>query len=86
MATFHQQHQQLQQLRHGTCPEHPNGKGVDCKTCELLECSFYGIGTESIRLPRTPSKSPNGNGCNVTTPPVNNQFIHYIVLPNYVFK
>lgn len=64
LATFHQQ-QQLNQLRQAAqsgCPEHPNGKGVDCKTCELLECSFYGIGTDSIRLPRTPSKSPNGNG------------------------
>lgn len=64
LATFHQQ-QQLNQLRQAAqsgCPEHPSGKGVDCKTCELLECSFYGIGTDSIRLPRTPSKSPNGNG------------------------
>lgn len=67
LAPFLQQ-QQLNQLRQAAqsgCPEHPNGKGVDCKTCELLECSFYGIGTDSIRLPRTPSKSPNGNG-NIT--------------------
>lgn len=64
LAPFLQQ-QQLNQLRQAAqsgCPEHPTGKGVDCKTCELLECSFYGIGTDSIRLPRTPSKSPNGNG------------------------
>lgn len=63
LATLHQQQQQQLQLQQAVaaqsgCPDHPIAKGIDCKTCELLECSFYGMGTDSLRLPRTPSKSP----------------------------
>lgn len=74
LATLHQQQQlQLQQAMavaatQSGCPEHPTGKGVDCKTCELLECSFYGIGTDSLRMPRTPNKSPSSNIASSTSP------------------
>lgn len=71
-----QQQQQLQleqamaavaAVQSSGCPDHPNGKGVDCKTCELLECNFYG--TDSLRMPRTPSKSPSSSNVTTSTSP-----------------
>lgn len=40
------------------CPIHTNGKGIDCKACEMLECSFGGTMVD-IKSPQTPNKSPN---------------------------
>ncbi|XP_055922638.1 zinc finger protein 2 isoform X2 [Eupeodes corollae] len=51
---FQQQQQQQQQQQHtsfSTCPEHPDVKGIDCKTCEMIEIN--------IKSPMTPIRSPN---------------------------
>lgn len=56
-----QQQQQFQQAIQ--CPDHQGVKGVDCKSCEMLN-----IG---LRSPLTPSKSPSGSSVgelNLTSP------------------
>ncbi|XP_037051076.1 zinc finger protein 2 isoform X6 [Bradysia coprophila] len=55
------QQQQLQQQRESTplqCPDHQGMKGIDCKTCEMMNVS--------IKSPMTPIKSPNN--LNMTPP------------------
>lgn len=76
LATLQQQQQLLLQQPLG-CPEHPTVKGLDCKTCEMLECNFFGLasggcgGSSGIKSPITPTKSPNSvlNLANSTSPP-----------------
>lgn len=52
-----QQHQHQHQL---TCPEHQGIKGIDCKSCEMINVN--------LKLPMTPTKSPNSI---ILTPPSN---------------
>lgn len=55
------QQQQLHQQRESTplqCPDHQGMKGIDCKTCEMMNVS--------IKSPMTPIKSPNN--LNMTPP------------------
>lgn len=77
LATLQQQQQLLLQQPLG-CPDHPTVKGLDCKTCEMLECSFFGLNAGSagsvgsgLKSPITPIKSPNSvsNLANSTSPP-----------------
>lgn len=71
LATLQQQQQLLLQQPLG-CPDHPTVKGIDCKTCEMLEVSFFGMsGNSGIKSPITPTKSPNSvsNLANSTSPP-----------------
>ena len=71
LASLQQQQQQLLQQQSG-CPEHPTVKGVDCKTCEMLEVNFFANalcvtgGNSGIKSPMTPTKSPNSIS-NMTT-------------------
>lgn len=71
-----QQNFQFQELKHKQeipsqptfvgCPIHLTGKGIDCKACEMLECSFPSGVAVDIKSPLTPSKSPN-NPCHYTS-------------------
>lgn len=52
--------QQQQQQLQLTCPEHQGVKGIDCKSCEMINVN--------LKLPMTPTKSPNSI---ILTPPSN---------------
>lgn len=69
----HHQFQQQQHLQHQLhhhhhsshpsqqCPEHIGTKGIDCKTCEMMNVS--------IKSPNTPTKSPNSLSQHMQSPP-----------------
>ncbi|XP_043069528.1 zinc finger protein 2 isoform X3 [Drosophila bipectinata] len=70
------QHQKQSLLFTSICPDHPDTKGIDCKSCELLEVNQFSISSPSshqhiaqslpqhqvqIQTPQIPNRSPGSN-------------------------